>query len=898
MSWLDRLFRRRAYERDLDKDLRFHLESEAEQWKRAGASSGEAWRRARLSLGGVDQVKEEARDARGTRWLEDWWHDTRFALRGMRRAPGFTVAAILTLAVGIGANTAVWRVLDALLLRSLPLDRPEQLHVMRGERAEDQSSAIFSVPALGRLQAAAPEGARLAGMSSVAGAYVSLDDRPVSASLQFVTGEWFPLLGARTLLGHPLGPEDNETLGGHPVAVLSYDYWTRRFGQDSAVVGRTFRISRTPFTVVGVMEPGFAGLAVGRRVDLWVPAMMQHGIGVRPDSYSNDADTEQPWVPQDGVGWLTVVTRVDPAARDWATARLDQLWRVELQTRYAARDSAERAFRLQERLVLDPIPRGLSPLRDQFGDPLKVLMAGVGLVLLIACANLAGLLLARSVARGHELAVRVALGARPGRLMRQALTESLALALLGGALGLVLARAGARGLLRLAAGGPGVPLDVSPDLRVLGFAFGVAVLTGTLFGLAPAFRAARTDPRAGVGAGARVIGRHGGRLPMGRALVVSQIALSLVLVAGAGLFVRTLRALITIDTGYDREHVVAARLETFSAGYAYEQLPPLHQRLLEAVAAVPGVRSASLSLYGIGSGARRLSAFVVPGVERDPSWDNSAQENFVSPSWFETVGIPVLRGRGFTEADRPGPRVAIVSEATARYFFGTTDVVGRRIGYGEPAELEIVGVARDARINALREAPPRIIYYPLAQGPQEYITSVEARVAGPPDLAVPAIRAAVSGVDADLPVREVVTLDDLLGRRLQSEKLLANLAGGFGGLALLLAAIGLYGVLAYSVSRRVNEMGVRIALGAKPGAVRWLVLRDSLAMVGLGLGLGVSLWFPAAALVRGLVYGVSPRDVVSPAAATGLLLGVGAVAGLVPAWRASRTDPVAALRAE
>ena len=595
------------------------------------------------------------------------------------------------------------------------------------------------------------------------------------------------------------------------------------------------------------------------------------------------------------------MTRLDAARLPAATGRLVPAHRAWLENRYASREAAEREYGLKESLELMPISRGLSALRGQFADPLRALMGGVGLVLLIACANLASLLLARSVARTHEMAVRVSLGARPGRLVRQALTESLTLAILGGAIGLLLAQFGARAMLRLASSGStAIPLEIPVDGRVLVFVLGVSLLTGFLFGLAPALRSARTDLHDAFKTGGRVVGeRAGRRLPLGRILVVSQIALSLVLATGAGLLVRTLRNLLAVDAGFEREQVLSAFVDTRSAGYSYEQLPALYQRLRDEVAAVPGIRSVSLSLHGFATGSRRRSGFQVPGRTRDPSWDNTGQEMLVTPEFFATLGIPVVRGRGLSESDRnQGNLVAVVSESMARHFFDTVDVVGQRIGWGIPAEFEIVGVVRDARANSLRDPPPRLIFYPLAQNPQDYASSVEVRVAGPPAQVIEGLRAAIARVDQNLPIGRISTLDELLGRELQTERMVAGLAGTFSVLALVLAGIGLYGVVAYSVSRRTNEMGVRLALGARPVSVCWIVLRDSWRMVALGVAAGALLWFPLFGLVRSLVFGLSPRDPLSLILAAGVLGLVGTLAALLPALRASRVDPVAALKAE
>jgi predicted permease len=392
-------------------------------------------------------------------------------------------------------------------------------------------------------------------------------------------------------------------------------------------------------------------------------------------------------------------------------------------------------------------------------------------------------------------------------------------------------------------------------------------------------------------------GRSSHRLPLGRVLVMSQIALSLVLVVTAGVFVRTLRNLLVIDPGYEREHVVVARLDIRAAGYDSAGLPALYDRLLGAAAAIPGVRSTSLSLNSLAGGGTRTSGFVVPGRTLPPGESSTAQENYVTPDYFNTVGMTIVQGRGFTRADKDGaPKVAVISESMARHFFGTERVVGSRFGYETPPDLEVVGVVKDARVNALREAAPRLVFRPLAQGPREYMTSLEVRVAGPREPVTAALRNAIRQVDPMLPLRDITPLSDLLERGLTSERLVARLAGSFGVLALLLAAIGLYGVMGYSVSRRTNEMGVRLALGASPGGVRLLVLRESLITSAAGVVLGLALLLPVQGVTGRLVYGVSPRDPATVVLGTALLLAVTAVAAFVPAWRASRIDPVDAIR--
>jgi predicted permease len=713
-----------------------------------------------------------------------------------------------------------------------------------------------------------------------------------------VSGNWFRVIRVRASTGRVIDLDDDRTIDAGAVAVLSDAFWTRRFGRDPRVIGTSIRVNGVPLRVIGIAQPGFQGLTVGSSIDLWAPLSMQHALRYIGNYSANDSDLEKAWAPQDGIQWLTLLARVPPSSAARVSGALDRHLRGELEQQVAQSDSVQRAYRLREHLMLLAIPRGFSPLREQFRDPLRVLMASVGLVLLIACGNLAGLLLARSSARSHEIAVRISLGARRGRLVRQVLTDSLTIALLGGAVSLLVARWGTAMLLRVASSGSRpIPLDASLGVRVLTFALIISLVTGLLVGGLPAFRVSRVGLYdAFRGAGRVMGGRSSHRLPLGRALVMSQIALSLVLVVTAGVFVRTLRNLLDIDPGYAREQVVLARLDVRAARYEYAQLPALYDRLLGVAASIPGVRSASLSLNSLGGGGIRTSGFAVPGRTLLPG-EATAQENYVTPDYFTTVGMTLVQGRGFTRADKDGaPKVAIVSESMARHFFGTDRVVGARFGYERKPELEIVGVVRDARVNALREASPRLVFRPMAQGPQEYATSLEVRVAGAREPVTASLRGAIRQVDPNLPLRDIVPLSNLLERGLTRERLVARLAGSFGVLALLLAGVGLYGVMGYSVSRRTNEMGVRLALGASPGGVRMLVLRESLVTSAGGVLLGLALLIPVQGLTGRLVYGVSPRDPMTVAVGTAVLLLVTAVAAFVPAWRASRIDPVDAIR--
>ena len=899
MSWLTRLLRTRRLERELDRELAFHLEEHARRLREAGLSPAEARRQARMALGGVELVKEEARDARGTRWISEWWVDVRYAARGLRRAPGFAAAAILTLAIGIGANTAVFAVVDALLLRPLPVERPDQLRLLHRAGADDRDERgnRFSAAEFLELREATAPSARLTAFTPTFRLYTTIGDLPEMASGELVGGGWFFLLGAEPALGRLIDAADDLGATATPVAVLSHAFWSRRFGRDSAVIGSTVLVNGAAVTIIGVTRPEFFGVAFGVRPDLWLPLGLQPTLHYLGNASAIDADFQAPWWPQDGIQWLWILARVPPGDLPLVTGRLARAHRLRLEDRLARADSATRAFGLRERLVLEPAERGVSSLRDQLTDPFVALSLTVALVLLVTCANLAGLLLARSAGRQREMAVRVALGAGRARLMRQVLTESLLLALLGGMASVLVARLGALALVRGASTSANtIVVDLRVDPRLLAFVAAVSLASGLVLGLAPALRAARGASFGELRSGGRVVAE---RARIGRALVAGQVALSLVLVVLASLFARTFRNLTTLDPGFERRGLIAARWDLRAAGYERTQIPALYRRLLDAVRAVPGVRSVSLSAYPIGSGSSMTASFEVPGRAPTPDWDHDAQIEYVTPEFFATVGLPIEAGRALGDADREGTqRAAVVSRSMALHFFGTDSVIGRRFGFDENPDLEVIGIAPDVRFNSLADAPPRMVYLAAGQAPDVVLASLEARVVGSATAIGPAIRRAIAGVDPSLPVREVVPVSELLERQLAERRLAAETARIFGALALLLAAVGLYGVMAYSVARRTNEMGIRVALGAGTRGIGWLVLRETLAIVGAGLVAGLVLAWPVGRLVRTLLYGVTPADPGSLGLSAAVLLVVGLAAGAIPAWRAARVDPIEALRAD
>ena len=900
MRWLMRLVRRERMERDLSRELDFHVAAEVDRLVGDGVEPAEARRQALASFGGLEPIRERARDARGTRWVEQIWQDFKYALRVLKRSPGFALAAIASLAIGIGANIALFTVADALLLRPLPVDRPEELvYLSRGEGGE-----LFSHPAYQRFQRAVP-GARFAGSSSSARTALAVDGRTELVTGQLVTGDWFDVLGVPAAAGRVLTPNDSRDLGREAVLVISHEFWQRRFGGAPSVVGKSVLVNKFPMTIIGVAGPGFAGLTIGSRVDLWLPATVQAEVRYYTNNASENAETRKPWVPQNGISFLYLVARLpDAAARSSAPAQMAGVHRQMLEEQAKEiLEPARRERRLREALTLVPAWRGQSLVRDAFTEPLRVLMITTALVLIIGCANLASLVLARGSARAREFSLRLALGAGRGRIVRQLLTESLVLAGLGGVAALVLARWAGNGLLRLASSTSSpIPLELPFDTRIIAFAIGVSVVTGVAFGLMPALRLSRAASADALKTGGRVTAGSGRdvRVPFGRLLIVAQVTLALTLLVGAVAFVRTFNNLLSLQAGFEREHVIAARFEPRLAGFDREQWPALADRLLAAARGVPGVQSASMSVNGALTGATRISGNIV--IEGQPARSGQnwpLREELVGVDYFETLAMPLVRGRSFRSTDVDGaPKVAVISEAMAKRFFGDVDPLGKRFGYGTPPELEVVGIVRDAKVDGPRRAAPNIAYYPLSQNPDDIANNVYVRVAASPETVKPMLAAGLSRAEPSLAIREVLTLAELGGRTVSRERLMSQLTSAFGLLAVAVAALGLYATISYSVARRTNELGVRLALGASPANVRWLVLRETLLVVGAGCIAGVFLSVAALRYVGTLLFDLTPGDPTTIASATAALLVISLVAATIPAVRAARTDPIRALRAE
>jgi len=810
----------------------------------------------------------------------------------MKAAPVVSAVAILSLALGIGANTAMFSILDSLLLRSLPVKDPQRL-VMVGQLPRGRTSWTNPIWEAIRDRPELFDGA-LAWSSTRFN--LSQGGPTEFVDGVWTTGRYFDVLGVQAILGRTWTPDDDRRGGGPngAVAVISYAFWQRRYGGAADVIGRALTVERVPFTIVGVTPPGFFGVDVGRTFDVAIP------LGTEPliRGKESSLDRRSTW-------WLNVIGRlkadqsleaaqaalrgVQPQLRD---ETLPQDWREDDKQNY-----------LKEPLMLDPAATGNSGLRTRYQRPLTTLMVVVGLVLLIACANIANLLLARATARRHELSVRLALGASRARLARQLLTESLVLSGLGAALGLVFAQWFSRLLVgQLSSATNNVHLDMSLDWRILGFTAAVAIATAVIFGTVPALRATRVAPHDAMKAQGRGIAGQN-RFALGNLLVVVQVALSMVLLVGAGLFVRTFASLANLQLGFDRQPVLVASVNLQPLQLEPDTRGDLLSRLRDAAASTPGVQRAALSVVTPISGSTwswRLE--LVDGKQIEVA-DKGVFVNYISPDWFKTYGTRMLAGRDFTTGDKRGAQhVAIVNEAFARKFTGGANPIGHRVR--EPArpsspnpEREIVGYVADAAYRSLREPVPATMYVPFEQNPTAPSSaSISVRSAtGSPALLTRGLASALTGVNGGVAIT-FRPIADQIDAALTQERLVAMLSGFFGVLALLLAALGLYGVTSYAVSRRRTEIGLRMALGAAPSGVVGMVLGRVALLVGLGVvaGLATSLW--ASKFVTPLLYGLQPRDPVTLTSAAVVLATIGALAGWIPAMRASRIDPARVLR--
>ncbi len=895
MNWLEELWRRLVFllrrkrnEDDLAEEMRLHLDLRAAERTGRGAAPREAEAEARRKFGNVTQLQEIGREVWGWTWLDSLVQDVRYGMRTLAANPGFTLIAVLSLALGIGANTAIFSIVNAVMLRSLPVEDPHRLVEVRGmftnpiwEQIRDHHRGFSGVLAYSPDRFDLAEGGESHFAESI-----------------WVSGDFFHVLGVPPLRGRVFTDEDDRHGGGKfgPVAVISYSFWQSQFGGDAGIVGKTVRLNRQQFEIVGVTPAWFTGLDVDRGYEVAIP------IGCEPILHTDmSALDHRSW------WWLRILGRLAPVTTvQQAEAQLNSLapeiHKATVPGNWEQRDQEEY---LRRSFELRPAATGFSNTGSQYREALFTLMALVGLVLLIACANIANLLLARAAARQREISVRLAIGAGRRRVIRQLLTESLLLSLLGAAGGLLLARWGS-GLIvgLLSTSKSRLELDVSADLRVLVFTSGLTIVTGILFGLAPAFRATRVATNQILKENARGSATGSSRFGLGNAMVAGQVALSLVLLVAAGLFLGTMRNLVTVSAGFNQHNLLLVRANTLE-NFPEAQRNGLFQAILDRIRRLPGVTAAASSAYTPIS-HRGRNQFVYPeGYQPKSRIETLTWLNRVSPGYFRTMGTPLVMGRNFTERDTLSSRKAmIINERAARQFFGTSSPIGKTIGLdvigkpGTKVTYEVIGVVKDTKYLDINEETKYTGFFAMAQEPEPRPEmNFEVRSAGAVEGLIPSVRSAIADVNREVSL-EFGTLETQIKDSLLQQRILAMLSSFFGALALLLAMIGLYGVTSYAVARRQGEIGIRMALGAQKGSVIRLVLRDVAVVLAAGAALGIAAALAAGRLVTSLQYGVKPADPATLAAAAFVLATTAAIAGYLPARRASRLDPMAALREE
>jgi predicted permease len=821
----------------------------------------------------------------------------RHALRALWATPGFTFVVVLTLALGIGANTAIFSLTDQVLLRRLPVRNPHELVLFENPGAfagRQFNSNTFSFPMYRDFRDTNAVFSGIAGRFPTALTLLA-DGQAERVNGELVSGNYFEVLGVRAVVGRTLTPADDRKPGAHPVAVLSHNYWTRRFGGDPSVLNRTIALNGQPMTIVGVIEPGFNGIVVGESPDVTVPIMMKALMTPTWDDLENRRSR-----------WLTLLARLEPGVDiQKAEAAMNVIYRQINEEEVKLSEGFSPSFRerfVSKHLFLKPGQKGRSDLRTQFSTPILVLMGMVGQVLLIACANVANLLLARGAARQKEVAIRLALGASRGAIVRQRLVESLLLAGSGAILGLLIAWWTGSVLLKaLPFEGAARTLSSAPDARVVAFALAVAACTAILFGLAPALQSTRPALTSTLKDESGSVVGGTGHARFRKGLVVAQVGLSVLLLAGATLFARSLHNLRVLDPGFDPGQLVGFSIDPSLSGYSRDRAIAYFVQLQEQLRSIADVRSAAVSVIPLMTDSQWSATVKVEGYTPKEGENMSPYVNAVGPRYFSTMNQALVAGREFTVKDVAGaPKVAIVNETMARYFFHDDNPIGRRIGWRRTntTDIEIVGVVKDAKMFTLRDQPLRVVYTPFMQEDEIGAATMYVRARGNAATVAAAVRQTAQRVDPNLPIFDMKTMTTTLDESLFVERMVAALSVAFGGLATLLAAIGLYGVMSYSVSRRTREIGIRMALGAERSTVVWLVLREVTTMVLVGVALGVPLAFALGRVVQGQLFELSAQDPAALFAAASILGVVAVVAAYLPARRATRVDPMLALRYE
>ncbi len=923
MRWLSKIrgmTKREKLDAELDEELRSHLEMRAADEIRNGMNVHDAKYDAQRRFGNFTMEKERTRSVTIFGWLETSFNDVRFGLRQLRRNPGFAAVAVLTLALGIGANTAMFTLLDQVLLRMLPVKNPQQLVLltMRGRHyGNNWGGNAISYPMFKDFQ---EHNEVFSGMFCrfPTTASLSADGRSELVNAELVSGTYFDVLGVTTAVGRTFTPDDNTIPDGHPIVILSYGFWKQRFAADPAIVGKTVLINNNRMTVIGVAQQGFDGVELGYVPNIFVPLMMRKEIiPTAPLDMLTDRRTR----------WVNAFGRLKPGITlERAKVALQPFMHsmLEMEVQEPAFSRASPFVRQQFlKAYIDVLPgsQGRASFRQQLSTPLWVLMAATGLVLLIACANIANLLLARATGRQKEIAVRMAIGASRARIVRQLLIETLSLSVLGALAGLLVAYWAVSALVAVylhsdslgLSNSSSLSISSSPDFRVLMFTIAVTIVTAVLFGLAPALQT--TKPNIGLTlkdqAGSVV---RSGNDAVRKTLVIVQVALSFLLVLGAGLFLRTLNKLSGLGPGFPTDRLVSFEVDPSLGGYTDTQSKAFYQRLTDNLSSVPGVRAVGLASVRILEDNESDSTMTVEGFTPSKPGENAEPfMNDVSPNYFATLGVPVIAGRDFTvqdvhsvqhggKPDSTAPTVIIINETFAKKYFPGQNPLGRHMGYGgDPGtktDMEIIGVVKDIKYTNLRDEIPEQAFLPYLGDRQIGNMTVYMRTSVDPSQMISIARQKVRDQDSSLPVYSARTMDQQISNSLSTERMIASLSSVFGIIATLLAAIGLYGVMAYTVARRTREIGIRMALGAERSRVIWMVMRDVLILIAVGVCIGLPLSWALTRMVQSQLFGVTPHDPFTMIFAGVCLATVACAAGWIPAFRASRLDPVIALRHE
>ncbi|HXG68638.1 MAG TPA: ABC transporter permease [Blastocatellia bacterium] len=884
------LFRRDRVEQELTEEVQAYLELLTEEKVKEGLGPAAARRAALIELGGVEQIKERVREIRMGHYLETIGQDLGFGARMLRKNPGFTIVALTSLALGIGACTAIFSIVNGVLLRSLPVPNPQELRVLQWTGTDSRIPSLndkpvengnrvtaYSVshPMFLSLREAGAAQADIFGFIPIEDVAVRARGDAFAASGLMVSDNFFPGLGVRPLIGRLFAAGDDGA-GATPTVVITYDWWEKHFARDPGVLGQAVALNGGSSTIIGVLPRAFAGVIPGERRDFYVPMSARAQFFKEPfQSFTSDRH----W-------WVRLMARLQPATSD-----------AQLQAALTAIFARQAGEVLNEpEIRVEPGHAGLAIDRNNYRKPLLLMLGVVGLVMLVACANLAGLSLARGAARQHELAVRAALGASRWHLIRQSLAESLLLALLGGGLGVLMSLWGRGAISRLLAGsGDGLRYDLSLDLLVLGFGLAIALVTALLSGLLPALRAGRVDPLDGL----KTRGALGApRLRAGKILVIAQISLSLLLLSGAGLYLRTLVNLRHIDAGFRTERLLVFQVNPAAVGYKDARLAAFYEQVQNSLAALPGVEAATFVQYPLLNNMGWSVGFGLPGHAPGPPEGLRAHRLVVGEQFFATMGIPILQGRGFSVSDTDSAaKVIVVNEAFTRQYLPGENPMGQAVKiFG--VDWQIVGVCGDAKYRNIKGEVPATVYNSFRQYPIRYSTCFTVRTAVPPLALATAVRKAVAEIDPAVPVANLTTQEQLRDGNISQERLLAMLCGALAGLALLLSCIGLYGLMAYYVARRRGEIAIRMAVGASPGVVARAILHDALVLAAIGIGIGLPAALATTRLIKSQLYGVAPNDPVTLVIVAVTLVTVALLAAWFPARRAMKVDPMVALRHE